>query len=92
MGVDGFADIKVAMEGLIAKSGAAQAEYFEGNARRIAEALGLTLTKKHGVLTLPDLYDAALALHYANVESPLTSRQGLARQKKAGAFVQVSLG
>ena len=57
-----FSDMKVAMAALLAKSGAAQAQYFELNARRIGEALGLTLVKKHGVLTLPDLYDAVLRL------------------------------
>lgn len=57
-----FADIKSAMAALLQTSGAPQAQFFELNARRIAEALALVLTKRNGVLTLPDLFDAVLAL------------------------------
>jgi len=57
-----FSDMKTAIAALIPKSGSSQAEYFELNARRIAEALGLTLVRKNGALTLPDLYDAVLLL------------------------------
>ncbi len=49
-------DIKVLCENLIAPSGAAQAEYFEGRAREYLEALMLTLVEQQGVLTFPDLY------------------------------------
>ena len=57
-----FSDIKLVLEGLLPKSGAAQSRYFELNARRIGEALGLTLTKTNGELTLPALHDAVLLL------------------------------
>lgn len=57
-----FSDIKVVLEGLLPNSGAGNARYFELNARRIAEALCLTLAKTNGVVTFPDLYDAILRL------------------------------
>lgn len=57
-----FSDMKLAFEGLLPSSGAAQSRYFELNARRIGEALGLALVKKNGVLTFPDLYDTILLL------------------------------
>lgn len=58
-----FSDVKQSMRGLLMLSGAPQAQYFELNARRIAEAISLTLIKKHGVLTFPDLYDAIMRLN-----------------------------
>lgn len=57
-----FSDIKFAMRGMLPASGAAQARYFELNARRIAEVIALTLVKTRGVLTFPDLYDTILSL------------------------------
>lgn len=58
-----FSDIKFAMRGLLPNSGAAQARYFELNARRLAEAIALTLVKIKGVLTFPDFYDVIVALN-----------------------------
>jgi type IV secretion system protein VirD4 len=51
-----FSDMKVFVEGLIPLSGAANASYFELNARRFVEAIALTLVRINGELTLPDLY------------------------------------
>lgn len=51
-----FSDMKVFFEGLVAQTGSANAQYFELNARRYGEAIGLALTKIHGELTLPELY------------------------------------
>ncbi|RMA41585.1 type IV secretory system conjugative DNA transfer family protein [Rhodophyticola porphyridii] len=49
-------DLKLLLENWIPKSGSANGEYFELNARRWAEAICLTLIKMHGVLELPHLY------------------------------------
>lgn len=49
-------DVKVVCEHLIPDSGSAQGKFFEGRAREFLEALILTLVRKNGVLTLPDLY------------------------------------
>lgn len=57
-----FSDMKVFAEGLIPLSGAAQAVFFELNARRYCEAIGLALVKVHGALTLPDLFRAVSVL------------------------------
>ncbi|MEL7528844.1 MAG: type IV secretory system conjugative DNA transfer family protein, partial [Pseudomonadota bacterium] len=58
-----YSDVKLALEALVPKSGAPQAQYFELNARRVLEAIALTLVKIHGVLRMPDLYDAVLWLN-----------------------------
>lgn len=52
-------DLKLFLEGWIAKSGSANGEYFELNARRWAEAICLALIKRDGVLLLPELYRIA---------------------------------
>ena len=49
-------DLKLLLENWFPKSGSANGEYFELNARRWAEAICLTLIKMHGVLELPHLY------------------------------------
>lgn len=48
----------VLAENLIPLSGAAQGEYFEMRAREYLLAIMLTLVQIHGVLRLPDLYEA----------------------------------
>ena len=57
-----FSDVKVAMQTLLPQLGGGNSRYFELNARRIAEALALTIIKVKCVLTFPDLYDALLRL------------------------------
>tara|TARA_R110000851_G_scaffold162265_2_gene305963 strand:- start:1332 stop:2990 length:1659 start_codon:yes stop_codon:yes gene_type:complete len=49
-------DLKLFLENWIGKSGSPNAEYFELNARRWAEAFCLTLIKRDGVLQLPEFY------------------------------------
>lgn len=51
-------DMKTLWENLIASSGSAQADYFEGRAREFGEAIGPTFVEMFGVLTLPDLFRA----------------------------------
>ena len=53
-----YADVKVLVESLIPRSGAANSEYFELRGREYLEAICLVLIKINGVLTLPDLYRA----------------------------------
>ncbi|MEM7667966.1 MAG: type IV secretory system conjugative DNA transfer family protein [Pseudomonadota bacterium] len=55
-------DTKLLMDRLLPKSGSANARYFELSARRVGEALALSRAEINGELTLPDLYDAILAL------------------------------
>ncbi|MCR9089225.1 MAG: type IV secretory system conjugative DNA transfer family protein [Rhodobacteraceae bacterium] len=57
-----FSDMKVTAEGLLMSSGSSNAVYFEHNARRYLEAIGIILTKLNKRLTFPDLYNATLAL------------------------------
>ncbi|MEM7060255.1 MAG: type IV secretory system conjugative DNA transfer family protein [Pseudomonadota bacterium] len=57
-----ISDLKTSVSALIPSSGAAQALYFELNARRYLEAVALILILLNGELTLPDLYHAALHL------------------------------
>lgn len=51
-------DTKVLAENMIASSGSANSDFFEGRAREFLEAIVLTLVRLKGVLTLPDLYHA----------------------------------
>ncbi|MEM1149536.1 MAG: type IV secretory system conjugative DNA transfer family protein [Pseudomonadota bacterium] len=57
-----FSDMKVSVAGLLMSSGSPNAVYFEHNARRFLEAIGIILTKLNKRLTVPDLYQASLAL------------------------------
>ncbi len=57
-----FADMKAFIAQLIGLSGSSNAVYFELNAGRFAEAIGIILVKTRGVLTLPDLYRAILSI------------------------------
>lgn len=59
-------DMKVFVEAAIPRSGSGNAAYFELNARRFAEAIGLGLVQMNGVLTLPDFYYAITALPLAD--------------------------
>ena len=51
-----FSDMKVFQEQFLPQSGSANGVYFELNARRWGEAIGLALAKRNGVLTLPDYF------------------------------------
>ncbi|SFJ14803.1 type IV secretory system conjugative DNA transfer family protein [Albimonas pacifica] len=53
-----FSDMKVFQEQFLPRSGSANGVYFELNARRWGEAIGLALVKRNGVLTLPDYFRA----------------------------------
>lgn len=53
-----FSDMKVFVSEALPQSGSANSQYFELNARRYAEAIGLALVQAQGELTLPDLYRA----------------------------------
>lgn len=53
-----FSDMKSFTSEALPQSGSANSQYFELNARRYAEAIGLTLVQINGELTLPDLYRA----------------------------------
>lgn len=55
-------DLKQYLAGMLPESGAGNAKYFELNARRLGEGLGLSLIEAVGVLTLPEIYYAILAL------------------------------
>lgn len=57
-----FSDMKVFVEEALPQSGSANSQYFELNARRYAEAIGLALVQANGELTLPDLYRAITLL------------------------------
>ncbi len=95
-------DMKTLWENLIATSGSAQADYFEGRAREYGEAIGLTLVEMMGVLTLPDLFRAVnlipaggeewldFAYHMANSQFEIARRVeaeiALARKSDNGGF------
>ncbi len=49
-------ELKIFLENMMPPSGSSNGEYFERRARELSEGISLTLVKKNGVLTLPDLY------------------------------------
>lgn len=55
-------DIKLYFAGQLRESGAGSARYFELNGRRVGEGLARSCAETNGVVTLPALYDAILAL------------------------------
>lgn len=95
-------DLKLFLENWIAKSGAAQAEYFEHNARRWAEAICLSLIKTHGELELPQFYrvvnllsgggkewiDFAYEMHTSGIQVSRDIEEEIAamREDRSGGF------
>lgn len=97
-----ISDLKLLMETWIPHSGAAQAEYFELNARRWAEAICLTLIKINKVLLLSDLYrvvsllsgggkdwiDFAFEMHKSDIQLSHDVEEEIAamREDRSGGF------
>lgn len=57
-----ISDTKLYMAGLLPESGAGAAKYFELNARRVGEGIAVSLAEAIGVVDLPELYRAIIAL------------------------------
>ena len=95
-------DLKLFLENWIAKSGPPNAEYFELNARRWAEAMCLTLIRRDGSLLLREFYsttslisgggaawiDFAYQMHTSGIQLSVDVEEEIAamREDRSGGF------